>query len=570
MVFRKSTYKYSKNHDQYVPQAEEIIRDLLHPTKEKRIAAIEELREEWNIEYRPYLWRAIELEKEKSVQRMLVDLAINKLEDKSLRKMIRFIENGELTQASLKLVLSAYPEFETAEVREALIKAIQRQKKNIQSFVIQLLQHPNLTALGGSKLSFLLEELFGPETPVEMKFEFASAYLHRYNLKRLPVGYELQSFIRDYKDDPVVRKAIIRYIIEKPRQNVKKPVSYIWQEFDYSKSSLNKLGEYENYLFDSFLYRDNELRNEAIKALGKSTLPKIPEIYPTLAEPLFEIWELLISFNLERKFVALDGFDESSLEDFFSGDAETIYQLIRVSEIPIQTIVNFILGYLPRSILLTMTRDDPDQENRKLCYTELKREAFWKMDDGYLGPLLIWKRIFDRIITASQFESSRDVKETAYELFEFLIVLVMEMDDEHQKSIVDLLEKQNLVEKLTAEQDVTIIASIKLMLNLLLKQEDIEFEGERIHHDAAINITKRILYNLNNPQYFSIISGFLSVQGPTTRKQIIEEIDIFIHDNINQLSNFAIQIQTILDTATRDDEVSIRTRAKLMQKKLKL
>lgn len=548
---------------------EELIRDLLHPTKETREKAISKLIKNWNLELRPYLWKAIVNEREKPLQKRMVSIAITKLEDKSLRKMIRFIENDELYSSSINEIIRAYAEHETDEVRESLMKAILRNSHQINDFVIKLLKGRELEFMRPSRVLSLLEEIYSSDCQDEQKYQFSRAIaLHPYYIEAKP--YLEEGFRHKFKDIVLVRRGVLDVKFEQERDEKKKNW-FIWNRTDWSKEDLPIFNTLDTYLIDSLNYRDTKLRNTVLSILGSSILSGFNFINSNQWQAIFDIWYGIYQNKLESDFIKAESYTEESLEEFFGEKLSPLYQDLRQFEIHPHQIRKLTLMLFPRSLLYIMARDDPDSKNRGVCFKSLKQYSFFftKIEDSVrlVGSIDFVIQVLKRCLVAMQHEVDEETKQVAYELYEFIIHHTFSLYEEDLENLKTKLESLNLLSE-TDSQEEGYTASARILLKLYL---DLPFDEENVTNmpiNSTSTIVRKFVSTIEKQDSVNFLRKLLETQKTEIRMVIINEIEELFANRITISEEMKTNLEIILQLGKSDSSIKIRSYARLLLNKL--
>ncbi|OLS27374.1 MAG: hypothetical protein HeimC2_12110 [Candidatus Heimdallarchaeota archaeon LC_2] len=551
---------------------EEIIRDLLHPNKDKREKALAEIAKNWHNDFRPYLWKAIENEQDKLLQKSFIIFTINQLGDKSLRKMLRFVENGVLFPSSIREIVKAYAESETDEIREALFKALMRNSPSINEFVAKLFRGRELELMPSSKVLSLLSQIFDSECTYEQKYMFAKAITEHPNTLE-PRSYLDQSFRNIFKDNFIIRQAVLDVKGDLERStSTNSDKWFIWNRIDWEKEEFPILNSLDDYLLNSLKFRDKKLRKSVIKILSNFVIPNYSFIEENQWDAYFDIWNGMIENSIDIDYINLEDYSEENLEMFFGEKLNALYEDMRISEIHPHRLRKLAICLLPLKIMLNMARDDPDNSNRLLCYQGLKSSNFY-FENRENGVKLVGSpnhinKILNRTIIAMQHEQSEETKESAYELFEFLISRFLEISENEILSLKNLMTESDYLSKMKNEED-GYWPPARILLRLFINNTVNMDEIGRLNFHSAGTIIRKFISTLEQKESCDFIIELLKTQETNIRKQIIDELhEIFANREVLS-SEKREHLEKILDIALTDSSIKIRSYARLLLNKLK-
>lgn len=551
---------------------EEIISDLLHSTKEKREKALKSLTDNWHADFRPYLWKAIENEKDNILQKGMISVAIINLEDKSLRKMLRFIENGVLSSSAIREIVKAYAEYETEEVREALFKALMRNSPLVNDFLVKLFKGRELELMPSSNVLSLLSQIFDSECTDDQKYMFASAITEHPNTAEIRT-YLDQGFRVRFKDNTTVRRAVL---------DVKRTQStmasnkfrkwFVWNRIDWEKEEYPILNSLDDYLINSLKFRDNKLRNSVIKILSNSVISNYSFIDEEQWNAYFDVWNGMVENSIDLEYINLSEYKEENLELFFGEKFNVIYEDMRISEVHPHKLRKLAIGLLPRKILLNMVRDDPDSSNRELCYNSLRNSNFYfeKRENGskLIGSYRHINKILHRSITAMEHEQSKETQKSAYELFEFLISGFIELPEEEVMPLKNIIEASDYLPQMQ-DKDMGYWASARILLRLFLHNTVTIKEVGKLSSHSSETIIRKFISTLEKPASCDFVIELLKTQDTNIRKQIINEIEEIFANREELSTEKRDHLKKVLDLAVTDSSIKIRSYARLLLNKLK-
>ncbi len=551
---------------------EEIISDLLHSTKEKREKVLKSLTDSWHADFRPYLWKAIENEKDNILQKRMISVAINKLEDKSLRKMLRFIENGVLSSSAIREIVKAYAEYETEEVRESLFKALMRNSPLINDFLVKLFRGRELELMPSSKVLSLLSHLFDSECTDDQKYMFASAITEHPKTAEIRT-YLDQGFRVRFKDNTTVRRAVLDV-----KRNQATTASnkfrkwFVWNRIDWDRDDFPILNSLDDYLINSLNFRDHKLRNSVIKILSNSAISNYSFIDEDQWNAYFDVWSGMVENSIDLEYINLDEYKEENLELFFGEKYSVIYEDMRISEVHPHKLRKLAISLLPRKILLNMARDDPDSSNRLLCYKSLKNSNFYfeKRENGskLIGSYSQVNKILHRSITAMEHEQSKETQTSAYELFEFLISGFIELPEEEISPLKNIIEESDYLTQMQ-DKERGYWASARILLRLFLHNKVTIKEIGKLSSHSSETIIRKFISDLHEPESCDFVIELLKTQDTSIRKQIIDEIEE-IFANREELSiEKSNNLKKVLEIGVSDSSIKIRSYARLLLNKLK-
>ncbi|MHA2277915.1 MAG: hypothetical protein ACXAC2_19205, partial [Candidatus Kariarchaeaceae archaeon] len=228
-----------------------------------------------------------------------------------------------------------------------------------------------------------------------------------------------EGFRLKFKENTIVRRAVLDGKIEQLLdENRKSKAWFAWNRYDWAKEEFPLLDSLDNYLIDSLTFRDTDLRSSVISILGRSSLSSYDFIDSHQWQAFFDIWNGLYQNSLELDFIKLSDYKEKSLEEFFGDKFLSLYEDMRLSEIHPHQFRKLTMALLPRSLLFSMARDDPMEDNRTMCYEYLttydfffdKREGKTKL----IGSIDFVYQVLKRCITAMQHETSEETQLKSY------------------------------------------------------------------------------------------------------------------------------------------------------------
>lgn len=559
-------------------EIESIIRDLLHPTIEIRKKALSEIEKYWSIEkgkdLRPYLWKAIEEEKNKTFQAEIVDLAIRKLKDKSLRKMIRLIENDFLMKPARNLVISAYTIYETSEIRKTLIQSLKRDKSKTYIFVEELLRSKDLENMENVKVIELLNELLLDETILDhLRIRFSEIMTKK---KSSPLSlhqkpYYGDFFIRQYNKNPIIRLGILNAIDEK---------EFIWSSWDWKSKIRPKLSEKDIVLLDSIHSQDSKIRKKAIELLGHQFPAFHLRENSTYLDVIYDLMNEMRHENFDLKYIGLKdnslvSYSQDELKEFFGSNKNHLFNEMMSFEIHPNILFKFILSNLPRHFLLILSRDDPILENRKKCYEVLTRYEFWlsniSSDDiRFNGPYSSWINTIDRAIIAITFEDDYNTKIVLSKLIHKLIDYFIMLNSKEQELLYEKILSSNLQNNITKLSENNLSLPLFARLDSLLNGEMniiyLPDDLKEIPEETSYILINKLTQNLENDTNVDSLKKIVYIGNDNLKFYLLDKLTSII--KTNQKNIILDNITILLQLLSEDNNIRIRSLSKLQLLKI--
>lgn len=543
-----------------MPELEGVIGDLFHPSIEIRKKALANVKKFWQIEMRPYLWLAIEEEKNSRFQSKLVEFITKQLKEKSLPKMIRFVENGTLSPISMKVFLKSYLEYENSEVRGAMIKSLKREKSKTNQFVNMLIKSKHLR-IEESRYNDLITEILSSSLSEN----------YRYNFSRLIIGrkdFSYQNkfgecFLENFKNDPIIRKALLEGINH---------INLIWLRNDWSAIEKAKLLNIDKFIIESANNPNSKLREQTILILSKLFIKgKITK--NSQLEVIYDFWSKLTQWQKDEDFLYLENYDKKSLSEFFTEEYENQLNEFFMFDIHPYLLLNHILAYLPRKRLLQLAKEDPIVNNRVLCYQGLTNSYFWvienKEDDIlFIGPHSFWVNTINRCIIALKYEHKQEVWITCISLLNFLSGLLQKLSERNFNRIKSLLMENDIVSKLDDLQNYTFSASISIQMKMLFGIPVKIDKTNKLSPDTVKLLFNQLLMNLKNNSFMDSLLNVMDGENKKIRQLLISEISRMIDNDLIVTDEMEQNIKIILQKGLKDEDIRIRSYARLLINKL--
>ncbi|MDH5401934.1 MAG: hypothetical protein OEY49_05530 [Candidatus Heimdallarchaeota archaeon] len=552
-------------------QVEEILRDLLHPSLDIRKKGFIEMKKHWNLDMRPYLWRAIETEKDKNYQAELVRYAISILEDKSMRKMIRYLEINLLANKSINEIMIAYPNLENEEIQIALLKSLQRDKSKTYQFMAKFIISNAIVEMGIERIINLLHKIFALNMiEVEKRYIFESLIgLHRYTRFQKQLVYRV---MLEFGNESLIRLIILKYL---------KQDSLIWSFTDWKNNKLLSLSEVDFFLLESLKYRNENIRIQALQIMGSIYYRHF--YYPDSPENLDlldEICDTLLRYNKDEEFINLQNYSVSTLKELFTTpDVEESNDLLRVQldklltfEIRPVEIKKLLMYHLPRKYLLYLVREDPSPKIRLHSYQLLSSSKYWiyRTNEGALihGPISIWTDMIKRCVTALQYEDDVAIWEAVVYLFNKLLDFSLELSEEKLEVIKQILDKLRILDILKDMSDQNYVLPLIYRLSDFKSDHKLELQiDDNITESSILYLLSKKLRFVENEEDREIIKRLLKLSNVDYRKLVLIEIERFF--TRVKLSNAILEIlKEIIENAILDNDVRIRTFARLLLNKI--
>jgi hypothetical protein len=541
-----------------VPEIDEVIRDLLHPILENRKRGFSYVKKSWHMDLRPYLWKAIEEEANKQFQAEMVEFIINKLQEKSLRKMIRFVENNKLNPPSRKRLIEGYTNFETPEIREALVKSLKREKSQTKVFIKEMLSSRQLSNMPDSVVIDLIEQLLHPTIDTTNRAVFARQLVKRKRFHEKT--YQGETFQEKFGQDPVVMRVILQETDEQ---------SFLWRRWKWEQNERPMKNKMDQYLLDAVTNSDPLVR-EVVLAILSNQFPAESSFEPGQQEIIFDLWQKLIELNRDEEFLTLDGYTEDQLEEFFGSEQRHYLHELFMFEVHPDTLIKVILGYLPRKKLLQLAVEDPNEENRKLCYEGLTNSNFWftkRTTGGYqpIGPYEVWTNTIIQCVTAFRFESNEQLWKACSALLQLLLQNIEKFNlrDQVQK----LLQNTLTIEELASIKNNPIAIPMINQLQTFITDTPLQFEiTEDLSIETKTILVKQYINSLENESSQRSLENMLDIGSKEIRSMIVEELARFIETLDYQIVRQ--NIITLLTKAENDLDIRIRSMARLLKSKV--
>ncbi|MHA2249837.1 MAG: hypothetical protein ACXAD7_05715 [Candidatus Kariarchaeaceae archaeon] len=546
-----------------MPELEEVIRDLLHPTLGIRKKAFSEVKQNWQMDMRPYIWLAIENENT-DFQAEIVEFVINEIKDKSLRKMIRFVEKGQLRKKSMTHVIRGFTMYENLEVREALIKSIKREHSKTYEFVMLLLKSKNLEDLPDTSLDSLFSVLFGSTIPEDLKLKFVKAIVKRKNRHFTSRPYFLGSIIDNFGEDTTVRRGIL----EETSLD-----QYLWHRWDWKEEEPAKFGKLDTFLLHSINSPDQKVRERVIQILAGQVII-IPFEKMEHRDVLFDVWDKLTQWKKEADFLSLKSYELDRLSNFFSGELENYLNELLMFEIHPFDLVKHITAYFPRKKLIQLSREDPMEENRLLCFQSLTQRNFWvqQISDGnniFIGPYGLWAETISRCLIALKFETNEEIWISCINLLNLLTDLTIELENTTRQKLINLFKSSGIFEKLNNLGEISFFKPIVSKMKTVFEGSPLIIgEDESLSTKTAIFLVKQYLESIHEENSLESLLNILKSPKIEIRKVLIDEISNFIKNELTTTEKIQTNIRFILENACNDDNIRIRTYATLLLKKI--
>lgn len=550
---------------------ESITGNLLQPTLELRKAAFNKLAKSWDIQYRPYLWLAIENESIESHQHSMVDFAISTLKSKSLRKMIRFAEKKQLHKRSLQRFASGFVKYsnmvnpnenqvkDTKENLIALKKSLNREKSSIHLFIYELLSNESLYINDDNSF---VDELLTIIFDESIREDYRLIFTGRITARKYSFGKNDSIFeflLTNYEDKYLIRRGIMDQLQLK---------DFSWDNFQ--GKGVENLSKYDNLLIESLKIRDEKLRYTAISILGKLTIDE-PVIDEGSIETIYNLWWNMVNEDLDIKYIGMKRYSESDLKSFFIDEHENYLKEMMMFDVHPLKLLDYLLGYLPRKHLISMTREDPNQKNRALCYEKLVEDKFWinKEQKRFLGNSNQFMKILDQIIVSAKFEDDTDILMQMSRLLNYFIDLSQLVKPEFYEKIKDDLIGSELIDNLDVNTYNPVMRPSLIRLhsltednyNNILLDENIDMLSPKTvkpliqHILNDININLEQISILFKTQYNIIKLELLSSLMET---EIFSVLNNENYDKMNEL----------IDVLIKDENVMIRSKSRLLKQRI--
>ncbi len=550
---------------------ESITGNLLQPTLELRKEAFNKLAKSWNIQYRPYLWLAIENETIESHQHSMVDFAISTLKSKSLRKMIRFAEKKQLRNKALKRFSSGFIQYsnsadptedqikDTQEILVALKKSLYREKSGIHLFIEILLSDESLFVNeNNSFVDELLNIVFDESIQEDYRLNFTARITTRkYSFGRNDSIFEI--LLSKYIDNYLIRRGVLDQLQLK---------DFTWDNFH--GKGVENLSKFDSLLIESLKIRDEKLRYKAISILGQLTIEE-PVLEEGNVDTLYNLWWNLTNDGLDINYIAMKKYSENDLKSVFIDEHENYLKEMLMFEIHPIKLLDYLIGYLPRKYLISMTREDPEPKNRALCYEKLVEDKFWlnKDHNRFLGNSKQFVKIIDQIIVSAKFEDDPDILIQMSRLLNYFIDISQLQKPEFYNKIKESINESKILDNLDVNIYRPVMRSSLIRLHSLIEDdynniilnEDIEMLSTKtvtplIHHIVNdINLNLEEILILFKTQYNIIKLELLSNLMET---EIFSRLNNENYDKMND----------IIDILVKDENVMIRSRSRLLKQRL--
>jgi len=408
----------------------DLLKKLLHTGLKTRKEGFYQLQMmEWKSEYRQYLWKAIEQERDRSHQLKLVGFALDILKDKSLRKMIRFVEQDQLQKKAYNHLVKRYPLYETDLVRQALLKSLHREGSHTYKFVCDLLRLYFIPMIGHHRyeeltenLQTLIMDVLAEDIDNRQRQEYVVIIMNRY-FKETAFRNELSPYIWDFlkSDDFLYQIVLNGFFNPDPSLDLKIAVlpkthqALLWHNWKWQipgqdirfNDYIHDLGQEEWFVIDACRSENPKIRAEAIEVIGTATIstqPKIGLSATYLREKLYPVWDLVSSYQLQYIFLNLEEISEDSLLTHFPAEINlddqnvliekigsksiTILQLLQTYNVNPHDLISHIVAYLPRHLLAENAEYDNSTPLRVAAFQNLLDPRFTIHPDGAVDPLI--------------------------------------------------------------------------------------------------------------------------------------------------------------------------------------
>lgn len=563
------------NEDQlYEPESEEqVIRDFLQSTEFLKRKAFEWIKNNWKIEFRDYIWIAIEKEKQTQIQSDITGFIVHRLKDASLRKMIRYAESGILLKPSLLNLVEGYANYETPEVREALFKSFKRANTKIFTFIIHFFSSQKSEQMDHMKRNNFLLEILDQEIDENIKTKIMRTYFSVLT-KKYDENYSRVQFWFSQVTNPIILYSLLLEI---------SPSSMSWRRDIWASSERINLTELDSIVQAATFSSVPKIRNAAILLFSD----QIPRPYPKLTkfenQKFYDFIERLIISKNDQSFIELDDYSEENLKQYFldlaqylpeGSDYQISYEEMRTFEIHPLDLRRHIMMGIPRKLLLDLAKNDPNVDNRSDAIIGLNNQDMWLVDQNnqlnLIGPLSFLTDAFVLCIRNSSSEIYKPIIQSSQQFLNELLRFYRFVNEE---------EKENLKKQLSARREVIAILDkdankftleiylfLTDILNVDLKLEIIELRNTEL---ASFIIHDKLIGYLVDSQDGEFLVQVIESRRTKLKKILLNHIKDFMESNKDLSKNdLQTKLKAQLVPLMRDSEIRIRTLSHRINAKL--
>jgi hypothetical protein len=345
--------------------------------------------------------------------------------------------------------------------------------------------------------------------------------------------------------------------------------SFLWRRWKWEQNERPMKNKMDQYLLDAVTNSDPLVR-EVVLAILSSQFPTEASFEQAQQEIIFDLWQKLIELNKDEEFLKLDGYAEDQLEEFFGSEQRHYLHELFMFEVHPDTLVKVILGYLPRKKLLQLAVEDPNEENRKLCYKGLTNTNFWFTKrttggDQPIGPYEVWGNTITQCVTAFRFESNEQLWKACSALLQLLLQNIEKFNLRGQ--VQKLLQNTLTTEELASIKNNPIAIPMINQLQTFITDKPMQFEiTEDLNLETKIILVKQHINSLEIESSQSSLENMLDIGSKEIRGMIVEELARFIETIDYQIVRQ--NIITLLTIAENDLDIRIRSMARLLKSKV--
>lgn len=517
---------------------------------------------------RTNLWKVIEYEVDEIFQNEMIRYSLSELKSKSIKKLIRFIENGTLKKKSIRTTSLSYFKHFSEDNNIALSKSIKRNPKSQYYFIKLLLTNGLLIKMEDVKITKFLSHLFTSDLNDNEKYNFTCIFLQQ---KTIPVQI-ITNFIAQFGKNQYIQLGILESISLS---------FYFWGNQNYHLKH-QIINYYDEFLISCLASPHDNIRSESIKILSRFNNPGIR--FDTNHDVLFDFWDYLERINIDYSFVSFDSFEIDYLKAQFNCDGEIeesskqlcgkLEELLTFGVNP-HDVAIYIFTYYPRKLLLKLTKNDPIVENRKLAYGGLLNDIYWlhhvEKQFKMVGPIRNWIDLITQILTSQMYEIDKSFLINSSNYLKKFLELIKKLNKDEQELIIIKMKESNKILSLLnslVKPEINPIYIIELS-ELLTGEVNYTVLYENIEHydiSVIIQIINDIIEDFDK---FGVIAiELIKLNNHNFNLNFIEiiwnNLDIIISDPKRELDT----LLSIMNILTKDNDTYIRSKSHFIKKKM--